>query len=133
MGPRSSHYSWNRIGANTRASLLLDNVLTSNRKLNKGGVEQQDAATKKKFLGENSFAVVEVGIKNDAKLRAKVCSVLKNSGVKRKRRRCPDCFRGDLVRAALGLKAQVSVCYGTEQTAEKTRAGEVIILKRRCS
>lgn len=46
-------------------------VLTSNRKLSKGGAEQQGAAPekkgqKKRAFGRNSCAVVEVGIKNDA-------------------------------------------------------------------
>lgn len=47
-------------------------VLTSDRKLSKGGAEQQGAAPekkdkkKKRAFGRNSCAVVEVGIKNDA-------------------------------------------------------------------
>lgn len=46
-GLRGSHYSWNGGRVNTPPSRRLDIVLTSNRKLGKGGVELRGAAPEK--------------------------------------------------------------------------------------
>lgn len=46
-GSRTSHYSWSGGRVNTPPGRRLDIVLTSNRKLSKGGVELQGAAPEK--------------------------------------------------------------------------------------
>ncbi|KAM7371823.1 hypothetical protein PAMP_009033 [Pampus punctatissimus] len=76
-GPASSHYSWNRSRVNTRQSpighctdLQQETEQGWGYAARSGTGKKKDKKEKRKgHLGENSCAVVEVGIKSDAEQR----------------------------------------------------------------
>lgn len=84
-------------------------VLTSNRKLNKGGTERQEAAP-----GENSCVVAEVGTKNDAEQR------VEGRGLHRSEETVGSTGEIDKVQTA------------SELARERSRAGEIIARTWRC-
>lgn len=91
----------------------------------------REKKTKKKIGGENSCAVVEVGIKNDAEQRGKGVTLFwGNCEVCRGGIQSPDGSEaggGESVTAVLGLKAQASVCCGTERMALQSRGSNLTV------
>lgn len=106
-------------------------VLTSDRKLSKGGAEQQGAAPEKKdkkkkgHLGEIPVQLWRWGLRMMQSRKALSEETVR---VWRGGRRSPDGSRtggGEPVRAAMGLKAEVSVRCGTGRRAQQSRGSNL--------
>lgn len=82
----------------------------------------------KGHLGENSCAVVEVGIKNDAEQRGCFEEIVRSAREADEVQTAVKMSGGEPVKAVLGLKAQVRVCCTTERMAQQSRGSNLTAL-----